>query len=152
MKVDDLVGFKMMKKLLRNRKGTAEVIGSVMFIVILLFFFTNVYLWHDAAVREMNDLYINKVNSPVAITVQSVLGNSFTLEIATTGGLSANITRVWIIENNNHSFIDITDSGNTGIIVLAGDSRTYTCPYALSSSATIKVITSVGNIASCEYP
>ena len=46
----------MLKKLLNNKKGTAEVIGSVMFIVILLFFFTSVYLWHDAAVKDMNDL------------------------------------------------------------------------------------------------
>ena len=29
-----------MMKLLQNRKGTAEVIGTIMFIVIMLFFFT----------------------------------------------------------------------------------------------------------------
>ena len=50
----------LIKRLLKNKKGTAEVIGSVMFIVILLFFFTNVYLWHDAAVKEMNDLVRSK--------------------------------------------------------------------------------------------
>ena len=55
----------MFKRLLRNHKGTAEVIGSVLFIVILLFFFTNVYLWHDAATKEMNDMYVEKLNSPI---------------------------------------------------------------------------------------
>ena len=59
----------LIKRLLKNKKGTAEVIGSVMFIVILLFFFTNVYLWHDAATKEMNDMYVQKLNSPIVATV-----------------------------------------------------------------------------------
>ena len=59
----------MIRRLLKNKKGVAEVIGSVMFIVILLFFFTNVYLWHDAATKEMNDLYVQKINSPITISV-----------------------------------------------------------------------------------
>ena len=59
------------KQLFNNKKGTAEVVGSVMFIIILLFFFTNVYLWHDAATKEMNDLQFQKINSPISITYDS---------------------------------------------------------------------------------
>ncbi len=57
----------MLKRLIKNRKGTAEVIGTIMFIVILLFFFTNVYLWHDAATKEMNDMYVEKINAPITM-------------------------------------------------------------------------------------
>jgi predicted transporter len=56
-----------LRRLIKNRKATAEVIGSIMFIVILLFFFTNVYLWHDAAVKQMNDLYVNKMNAGMEV-------------------------------------------------------------------------------------
>ena len=62
-------------RLLKNKKGTAEVIGSVMFIVILLFFFTNVYLWHDAATKEMNQMYVDRINTP--ITAECSRSDSF---------------------------------------------------------------------------
>ena len=77
----------MFKRLLRNRKGTAEVIGSVLFIVILLFFFTNVYLWHDAATKEMNDLYVEKLNSLIKVNVLST--SPLVLEVTNTGGEAA---------------------------------------------------------------
>jgi hypothetical protein len=77
----------LIKSLLKNKKGTAEVIGTVMFIVILLFFFTNVYLWHDAATKEMNDLYVKRINSPITIIVSPT-----TLTVTNEGGESASLT------------------------------------------------------------
>ena len=51
-----------MRIFIKNRKGTAEVIGTIMLIIILLFFFTNVYLWHDAATKDANQLYVKQIH------------------------------------------------------------------------------------------
>jgi hypothetical protein len=98
-----------LKKLLRNRKGTAEVIGSIMFIVILLFFFTNVYLWHDAASKEMNELYVKKMNS--SFTVTSAAETGF-LTVKADGGSDITLSRLWIIDEVNggrHLYADLGD-------------------------------------------
>jgi hypothetical protein len=85
----------MFKRLLKNRKGTAEVIGSVLFIIILIFFFTNVYLWHDAATKEMNELQLEKMNSGMSMKLNEITG---TLDVTDSGGLDIDLSRVWIIE------------------------------------------------------
>jgi hypothetical protein len=94
----------MLKRLLRNRKGTAEVIGSVMFIVILLFFFTNVYLWHDAATRQVNDLYVKKMSA--GMDVEFVSGNL----VVTAKGSDITLSRLWIVEETSlhrHLYADL---------------------------------------------
>jgi hypothetical protein len=96
----------MFKRLLRNRKGTAEVVGSVMFIIILLFFFTNVYLWHDATTKEMNQQQLERVNSGMTLTHNA----NGTLTLIDSGGLDIDLSRVWISEesmNGNHMYADI---------------------------------------------
>ena len=108
----------MLKKLLNNRKGTAEIIGSVMFIVILLFFFTNVYLWHDAATKEMNELYVQKMNSGMGI--QFVSNGS--LIVTDNGGLDIVLSRLWIVSNTvdgNHLYVNLEP---LNLRVLAGQS------------------------------
>jgi hypothetical protein len=87
---------RMLRKFLNNRKGTAEVIGSVMFIVILLFFFTNVYLWHDAATKEMNDLYVKKMSA--SFTVEP---GADSLTVKANGGSDITLSRLWIVDNVN---------------------------------------------------
>lgn len=59
------------KNLLRNRRGTAEIVGTVLFLVILLFFFSNVFLWHNQVSRETDQIIADKVNSPVKFEVTS---------------------------------------------------------------------------------
>lgn len=63
-----------MKKLLRNRSGTAEIVGTVLFLVILFFFFSNVFLWHNQVTREMDQVVADKTNSPVRIETTTVTG------------------------------------------------------------------------------
>jgi len=58
---------EMLKKLLRNRTGTAEIVGTVLFLVILLFFFSNVFLWHDQITQQMDQVIADKMNSAVRI-------------------------------------------------------------------------------------
>jgi hypothetical protein len=146
----------MLKKLLKNKKGTAEVIGSVMFIVILLFFFTSVYLWHDAAVKDMNDLYAEKLNSQISIEdkttddgfIRGYNSGTKTLLIKNIGGVDAIIESVWI----NHEMEEIhINSQNNELVVRAGSTS---LPLHLIEWITvpdnidiIKVVTTTGNIA-----
>jgi hypothetical protein len=107
-----------MKKLIKNRKGTAEVIGTIMFIVILLFFFTNVYLWHDAATKDANELYLKKMNSSFGIN--STAG---TIVVTANGGSDIVLSRLWIVEagaSGNHLYADLN------AYVAAGTSFTIT--------------------------
>lgn len=107
-----------MKRFMKNRKGTAEVIGTIMFIVILLFFFTNVYLWHDAATKDANQLYLKQIRS--TFKIEQTGG---TLNITANGGSNIFLSRLWIIDNTsgNHLYVDL---GNAP--VAAGTSLTIT--------------------------
>jgi hypothetical protein len=154
------------KRLLKNKKGTAEVIGSVMFIVILLFFFTNVYLWHDAATKEMNDLYVQKINSPITISVIS--SNPNQLNVTNKGGVDAKLSILWVDvaaanAGNPDRFNGYYNLTQLNIVVLAGASISVSWTDAVNSdgdhytyqsgdSLTLKMVTTVGNIAACRYP
>jgi hypothetical protein len=156
----------LIRRLFKNKKGTAEVIGSVMFIVILLFFFTNVYLWHDAATKEMNDLYVQKINSPITISVMS--NNPCQLNVTNKGGVDAKLSILWVdVASANagtpdkfHGYFNLTQQN---IIVLAGSSVQVIWTSALNSfgehysyqpgdSLQLKMVTIVGNTAACQYP
>jgi hypothetical protein len=144
-------------KLFRNKKGTAEIIGSVMFIVILLFFFTNVYLWHDAATKEMNDLYVQKLNSPIVIFANQTQPN--TLKVTNVGGIDTQLSRLWVTarsssESGGPDQIHLNFTLNS--IVKAGQSIPINLAnYGLISIDTetthFTVVTTVGNLASCDY-
>ena len=109
----------MIKRLLKNKKGTAEVIGSVMFIVILLFFFTNVYLWHDAATKEMNDLYVQKLNSPIVATISNDNGH-YNLTVTNKGGVDATLSSYWVNEKSANGPDTLHSSFPLNNIVAAG--------------------------------
>jgi hypothetical protein len=133
----------MFKKLLNNKKGTAEVVGSVMFIVILLFFFTNVYLWHDAAVKEMNDLYAEKLNSQISIVGYDPGSDS--LLVKNNGGVDATIECFWI----NHGIYIISDTtpDNQKMVRAGSDPLSLPLHGTYGGTGVIKVITTTGNIA-----
>jgi hypothetical protein len=143
----------MFKRLLRNRKGTAEVIGSVLFIVILLFFFTNVYLWHDAATKEMNDMYVQKLNSPIKATIShNTDDGSYSIEVTNIGGVDATLSNYWVNlksasgPDTSHSSVPRSD------IVAAGGPSVYIPINNYPPGTIVKVVTTVGNYASCSFP
>ena len=107
-----------MKRLIKNRKGTAEVIGTMLFIVILLFFFTNVYMWHDTATKDANQLFLEKINS--TFKIEQTGG---TIVVTANGGSDITLSRLWIIDNtlNAHYYADL---GN--VTVAAGGSFNIT--------------------------
>ena len=93
-----------LSKFRNDRRGTAEIVGSVMFIIILLFAFTNIYLWHDTATREMNGLHAEKLNTPVSISVEGG-----TLVVTNNGGFELRLSRLWLINSagNEHYYVDL---------------------------------------------
>jgi hypothetical protein len=156
----------LIRRLLKHKKGTAEVIGSVLFIIILLYFFTNVYLWHDAATKDMNDLYVQKINSPITLSVIS--NNPFQLNVTNRGGVDAKLSILWVDVASNagspdqfHGYIDLTQYN---YVVSPGSS--ISVPWDGSSSnkdgghynyqsgdiLQLKLVTAVGNTAACRYP
>jgi hypothetical protein len=135
-----------MKRLLNNKKGTAEVIGTVLFIVILLFFFSNVYLWHDAATKEMNEQYINKINSPITATIQDS-----NLIVTNIGGVDTKLVSLWTIVGLDGPGPDIShDPSPIDNVVPAG--KSVSIPINPSGHITYKVIAVNGNTASCSFP
>ena len=114
-----------MKNFRKNCKGTAEVIGTIMFIMILLFFFTNVYLWHDAATKDANQLNLQKINSSFSI-VQ--VGHNIVL--TANGGSNVDLSRLWIVDSNgDHYFADLENAPvaagtNFTIIFTSGTTQT----------------------------
>ena len=157
----------MFKRLLRNKKGTAEVIGSVMFIVILLFFFTNVYLWHDAATKQMNDLQVQRINSQIDVSVLPVSNTQYYITITDTGGVDATIATLWVIEKSTVIYqnqnpvihnIPMEAAPVKDLIVPAGgaaESKTIqiTLPFTPTSGSTLffKVYTTMGNFDLVSY-
>jgi hypothetical protein len=133
----------MFKKLLNNKRGTAEVVGSVMFIVILLFFFTNVYLWHDAAVKEMNDLYAEKLNSQISIV--GYVPDSDSLLVKNNGGVDATIECFWI--NHGINIISDTTPDSQKMVRAGSDPLLLPLHGTYGGTGVIKVVTTTGNIA-----
>jgi hypothetical protein len=139
-------------RLLKNKKGTAEVIGSVMFIIILLFFFTNVYLWHDAATKEMNDLQIQKVNTKIVATISFDGANSI-LKVINNGATDVSLATLWVNEHSTsgtpdstHLSFDLKDT----VVVGGGSSVSIPLSYNPTGKTVVfKVITTTGTIDPC---
>jgi len=148
---------KKLHRLLCSRRGTAEIIGSVMFLLIMMFFFTNVFLWHDRATREMDGVLSEKMNSPVSIQVVSmdVTTKDLLLNVTNNGGVGVVLSRLWIVADLGegqeiHNYKDLT----TDNWIAAGD--TIPLPLDLGDvedfvgkEVTFTVVTTRGNMAAC---
>jgi hypothetical protein len=149
IRLHEIEGKKLIKRLLKNRKGTAEVIGSVMFIIILLFFFTNVYLWHDAAVKEMNDLQVQKIHTTFVASI-SYDGTKSVLSVTNKGAIDVSLSMLWINEksstNSQHLAFDLKNA-----VVVPGDSIvSIPIIYDPTGKTVIfKVLTTAGTIEPC---
>jgi hypothetical protein len=99
----------MLESLLRSRKGTAEVVGTVLFLVILFFFFSNVFLWHNQVSQEMNQVIADKADSAVGIKTTVTTG-------ATTSDPNCPFTaKETYNDNDTRAQLDCTPSVSTGI-------------------------------------
>jgi hypothetical protein len=163
----------MLMKFLKNRRGTAEIIGSALFIVIILFFFSNVYLWHDQATREMNNVLLERMNASV-----KMVATDEGVNVTNNGGVTFALSRLWILDDqvSQHYYADLENIPSHRISVVAGLSvqinldptapppvpgspipvtwdYTLNCPivqYAPPGhDITLRILTELGNTASC---
>jgi hypothetical protein len=136
----------LMRKLIKNRKGTAEVIGTIMFIVILLFFFTNVYLWHDAATKDANEMYVKKMNAGMNLNYDSD-GNP----VVTATGSDAVLSRLWIVTSNSHLYANLE---RLNVHMMAGENITIRYgAEGLNSDGSINAVFDQNNkILMVSYP
>jgi hypothetical protein len=148
-----------LSKLRGDRKGTAEIVGSVMFLVILLFVFTNVYLWHDSATREMNGVLAQKMNTPVSIRVNDV-GTG--LVVTNNGGFEVGLERLWFVTDSFHvpvelRSLDLRVAAGSEVQLLFGTQTSNSngdvevwCPVT-DEAMVCKILTQLGNMAACTY-
>ncbi len=161
-----------LKRFKTNRKGTAEVIGTVLFIIILLFAFSNIYLWHDTQIKTMNNLLSDKLNSQIEVhwLLDENGKDTSTLAVTNTGGTSTTLSRLWIVTNSGiHRYADLESTsgnsfsigaGNTATILLSGTTSqidpiptswsgsTATVSLNKADGETFTVLTTLGNMAS----
>jgi len=161
----------MFKKFLKNRRGTAEIIGSALFIVIILFFFSNVYLWHDQATREMNNALLERMNASVRM-----VATDEGINVTNNGGVTFALSRLWILDVSQHYYANLENIPSHRISVVAGQtiqiSLSSTAPPPVTGSPipvtwddtlnrpiiqyappehgiTLRILTEFGNTASC---
>ena len=157
-----------LNKLLNNRKGTAEIVGSVLFLVILAFFFTNVYLWHDQATRRMDSVVADKVNSGIEVSV-GWNASTYVVNVTNRGGVGCALSRLWIHRNaGDHVYADLEnvmgtwlsggatlqlrmDSNATGpygsSVDVVWDGQFAVVQYWPEDGDVFKVLTTLGNSA-----
>ena len=92
----------MLKRFIKSRKGTAEVIGTILLIVILLFLFTNVYLWHDAATKDMDELHVKQMSAGMGIVFNS------TQVTVTATASEVTLSMLWIDTSSSHVYVNLT--------------------------------------------
>lgn len=114
-----------LKRFTRNRKGTAEVIGTIMFVMILLFFFSDVYVWHDQNVKQMNNLYVEKMNAGMQM-VSSGTGQSTVLTVMATGS-DVSLSRLWIDSSDAHVYANLEQP--VAIPVTPGSTNSVTIQF-----------------------
>lgn len=144
-------GCRILNRFLRNRRGTAEIVGSVMFLVIVLFFLSNVYLWHDQATREMDSLVLDRVNSNVSLVGEvNSTSNTLTLYVTNNGGVGFRLSRLWIIISGSPpTFEDLEDDD---IWLIGGETWEFPSRPLPGGGVTFMVLTDLGNTASWTTP
>jgi hypothetical protein len=158
------------KSLFRNRLGTAEIVGTTLFLVVLLFLFTNVILWYDTSARQAESIVVDKINSPVSMTIYQYpgYGDPLILRVRSTGVKDVRIVGVRWVEaiNDNHEYIDIKRDLSTPVLIQSGlwidiiftpggglffnpENRTLTVDFTPSPSGEVmfKALTDLGNMA-----
>jgi archaellum component FlaF (FlaF/FlaG flagellin family) len=141
---------KRLRRLFDNREGAAEIVGSIMFLLILLFFFTNVYLWHDSAARQMDDTLADKMNSPISIQIVSIFPRPTVVNVTNNGGVDVALSRLWIITSANHQAVDLEERG---IWISPGETKEISGLPTMTPGVkvTFKILTTLGNTAACQY-
>jgi hypothetical protein len=152
------MGRKKMNRKLGERRGTAEIVGTLLFLVILFFILSNVFLWHDNVSNQMDSLMGDKMNSRVELT-----NNGGVLWANATGGKDVRLIRIWITSDADptlrHIPIDLETDTSPGVLVRAGSSADITelVKNKLEENNNpagdyfVKILTDLGNTATARY-
>jgi hypothetical protein len=160
----------MLKRFLKDQKGASEIVGTALFLVILFFFFSNVFLWHDEVTREMDQVIADKMNSAIRVEAFS---NATTVWLKTDniGGLDVTLSRLWIITDDAHYYADFepynlhieagrhmnitftnTTMANTMRLVrVSVDAGAVFVDYNQTTGTTVtyRILTNLANTAAC---
>jgi hypothetical protein len=105
-------------------------VGTALFLVILFFFFSNVFLWHDQITREMDQVVVDRMNSGIKLDFMEDTGSVIVLTVSNVGGLDVRLSRLWIVNstqsgvsNDDHVFGDFEP---WDIHIAAGGQRNIT--------------------------
>jgi len=161
----------LLRRFRRDRRGASEIVGTALFLVILFFFFTNVFLWHDQVTREMDQVVVDRMNS--GVRVEAFFNDTAVwLKVDNVGGLDVALSRLWIITDDAHLFADFESKDvhvgagchrNVtlgGVTVFVGEDEVRVrvdgggsvfVDYAPSSGVTVvfRVLTKRANTAAC---
>jgi hypothetical protein len=162
----------MLRRFVKDRKGASEIVGTALFLIILFFFFSNVFLWHNQITSQMDQVVADRMNSGIRMDVSSD-NDTIWLTVVNVGGLDVSLSRLWIITNETHLFADfgldvvhvgagrqlnITISNVTGPVTdgrvqVFGDSDPIEVEYQPPAGYTtvFKMITKRANTAACSY-
>jgi len=95
----------MLRRFLKDREGASEVVGTALFLVILFFFFSNVFLWHDQVSSQMDQVVADRMNSGIRMDV-TFNETDIWLVVDNVGGLDVSLSRLWIITDDAHLYAD----------------------------------------------
>ena len=131
----------MLRRFRRDRRGASEIVGTALFLVILFFFFSNVFLWHDQVTREMDQVVVDRMNSGIGvepfdesgIRVGIFDGSPVVLRVDNFGGLDVTLSRLWISNSeqsvgweNDHVPVDFEPYN---VHIMAGDQKDITLTF-----------------------
>ena len=112
----------------------------------------------------MNDLYVQRINSPITISI--IDNDQHQLNVTNRGGLDAKLTFLWVDAGSTgssdryHGYFNLGQQNipaGSSIKVTWNDAGTlnnYNEHYSpqIGDKLKLTMITTVGNLASCNYP
>jgi len=162
----------MLRRFLKDQKGASEIVGTALFLIILFFFFSNVFLWHNQITSQMDQIVADRMNSGIRMDVFSD-NDTIWLTVVNVGGLDVSLSRLWIITNETHLYADfgldtvhlgagrqlnITISNETGTVTdgrvqVFGDSDPIVVQYQppIGYTSVFRMITKKANSAACSF-
>jgi hypothetical protein len=161
----------MLRRFLKDRKGASEVVGTALFLVILFFFFSNVFLWHNQITSQMDQVVADRMNSGIRMDVFSD-EDTIWLTVVNVGGLDVSLSRLWIITDEAHLFADFgLDAVHVGAgrqfnitidnvtvpvsdevgVSLVSDPIVVQYKPPVGSTTVFRMITKRANTAACSY-
>ena len=162
----------MLRRFLKDKRGASEIVGTALFLIILFFFFSNVFLWHNQITSQMDQVVADRMNSGIRMDVSSN-DTDIWLTVDNVGGLDVSLSRLWIITNETHLYADfgldavyvgagrqlnITISNVTGPVTdgevqVFGDLDPIVVQYQppVGYTTVFRMITKRANTAACSF-